>query len=271
METYNNDTANELPSNANYNSNYNAYAAPESYYFPNGQYLYNSYYSGYNNYQPQFNTTAANYNQYAQYYPNYLSASASTVDCPTVVDKNESAINTSSESSASSVALSGEYLSIVSPVPSTNEQCVEQSTPIIQTLNTFYPTPPTDDSSSSSMIKENKKICSTNKSPEVIPHESDEDDENSQGSSSRVKRRTRTQFNKFQIDSLEAIFQKNHYPDVQTVDHLAEKLGLAIERISVWFQNRRAKFKKTKKPSNFSAERLYSSVSPLSLHASINF
>ena len=51
------------------------------------------------------------------------------------------------------------------------------------------------------------------------------------------------------IDCLEAIFLKSHYPEVHVVDRLSDKLGLSIERISVWFQNRRAKFKKTKKPA----------------------
>lgn len=48
---------------------------------------------------------------------------------------------------------------------------------------------------------------------------------------------------------MEAIFQKSHYPEVHVVDKLSDKLGLSIERISVWFQNRRAKYKKTKRPS----------------------
>ncbi|CAF1110629.1 unnamed protein product [Brachionus calyciflorus] len=66
----------------------------------------------------------------------------------------------------------------------------------------------------------------------------------------KSKRRSRTQFSKQQVDTLEAIFQKSHYPEVHVVDRLSDKLGLSIERISVWFQNRRAKFKKTKKPSS---------------------
>ncbi|RNA43654.1 paired box Pax-6 isoform X3 [Brachionus plicatilis] len=65
----------------------------------------------------------------------------------------------------------------------------------------------------------------------------------------KSKRRSRTQFSKQQVDTLEAVFQKSHYPEVHVVDRLSDKLGLSIERISVWFQNRRAKYKKTKKPS----------------------
>jgi hypothetical protein len=63
----------------------------------------------------------------------------------------------------------------------------------------------------------------------------------------RSKRRVRTKFNKYQLDILEATFQKTHYPDVSIVDRLADVLTLGTERISVWFQNRRARFKRSKK------------------------
>ena len=72
----------------------------------------------------------------------------------------------------------------------------------------------------------------------------------------RSKRRTRTKFTKHQLDILEATFNKTHYPDVTVVDRLSNLLNLATERISIWFQNRRARYKKTKKqdPSNLNGE-----------------
>jgi hypothetical protein len=52
---------------------------------------------------------------------------------------------------------------------------------------------------------------------------------------------------------LEASFQRTHYPDVNAVDRLAEFLNLSTERISIWFQNRRARYKRARKePSNSS-------------------
>jgi hypothetical protein len=63
----------------------------------------------------------------------------------------------------------------------------------------------------------------------------------------RTKRRVRTKFNKYQLEILEATFQKTHYPDVNIVDRLSDVLALGTERISVWFQNRRARFKRTKR------------------------
>jgi hypothetical protein len=46
---------------------------------------------------------------------------------------------------------------------------------------------------------------------------------------------------------LEATFERTHYPEIRTVDDLSSELNLSIERISIWFQNRRARFKKTRK------------------------
>ena len=60
----------------------------------------------------------------------------------------------------------------------------------------------------------------------------------------KYKRRTRTKFSKEQCDILEATFAKTRYPDVNVVDRLALLLELPTERISIWFQNRRARSKR---------------------------
>lgn len=49
------------------------------------------------------------------------------------------------------------------------------------------------------------------------------------------------------MDVLESTFQKTHYPEIRMVDDLSSMLNLSTERISIWFQNRRARFKKTRK------------------------
>lgn len=66
-------------------------------------------------------------------------------------------------------------------------------------------------------------------------------------SSSRFKRRSRTTYSKAQLDILEQSFQESHYPEIKTVDDLCDLLKLSTERISIWFQNRRARFKKARK------------------------
>lgn len=57
-------------------------------------------------------------------------------------------------------------------------------------------------------------------------------------------KRVRNMFNAAQIDILERVFEQTHYPDSTMREQLARRLNLSVGRIQVWFQNRRAKYKK---------------------------
>lgn len=58
------------------------------------------------------------------------------------------------------------------------------------------------------------------------------------------QRRQRTNFTEQVIEKLDEFFAKNPYPDINEREQIAKLLNTTEDRVQVWFQNKRARYRK---------------------------
>lgn len=60
----------------------------------------------------------------------------------------------------------------------------------------------------------------------------------------QLKLRSRMRFQRSQVQILEEAYQKQAFPDIPMRTELCAKLGVTMQQVTVWFQNRRMKAKR---------------------------
>ncbi|MEE6519904.1 hypothetical protein FKM82_017672 [Ascaphus truei] len=92
-------------------------------------------------------------------------------------------------------------------------------------------------------------IYETGPGGETLKSKSPRDSDTPEEPAPHCRKKSRTLYSLDQLQELERMFVDDHYPDSEKRREIAENIGVTPQRIMVWFQNRRAKWRKVEKTS----------------------
>jgi len=92
------------------------------------------------------------------------------------------------------------------------------------------------------------KSRANNRNTMISKSESQDDDRDSspERNTNQKTKRMRTSFKHHQLREMKRYFQLNHNPDAKDLKGLAQKTGLTKRVLQVWFQNARAKYRRSR-------------------------
>ncbi|XP_018409308.1 PREDICTED: homeobox protein NOBOX [Nanorana parkeri] len=107
--------------------------------------------------------------------------------------------------------------------------------------------------------------------PEEVSQKLKSQDENLDEVAAPSRKKSRTLYNIDQLQELERMFMDDHYPDSEKRKEIAEIIGVTPQRIMVWFQNRRAKWRKVEKTSLKGGKKVNSSMAMVPRSENVGF